>query len=316
MKIVILDYATLGYDLDLSGAKQYGEVITYEKTTQNEARERIADADIVIVNKVKMVREVLETAKNLKLICETATGFDNIDIDYCREKGILVANTPAYSSSCVAQVTVSMVCSLATHLRKYENSVASGDYTRAGNANLLVPVYHELCGKTWGIIGFGNIGRAVGRVAEAFGCKVLVNKRTAVDDYECVDLDTLLKNSDIITIHCPLNDQTRGMIGEREIEMMKNDVILVNVARGAIWDESAIAKAILNGKIGAIGCDVFTQEPIPAEHPFSALLGLDNVSLTPHMAWGSFESRTRCFNTVLSNINSYLKGEPTNIVNK
>lgn len=316
MKIVILDYATLGYDLDLSGAKKYGEVIAYEKTAQNEARERVREADIVIVNKVKMVREVLEDAKELKLICETATGFDNIDIDYCRERGILVANTPAYSSACVAQVTVSMVCSLATHLREYEHSVSSGEYTRAGNANLLVPVYHELCGKTWGIIGFGNIGRAVGAVAEAFGCRLLVNKRTPIEGYECVDLDTLLKNSDIITIHCPLNDKTRGMIGKRELDLMKNDAILVNVARGAIWDEGAVADAVLEGKIGAIGCDVFSCEPIPEGHPFTRLFGLENVSLTPHMAWGSFESRTRCFNTVLSNIDAYLKGAPTNIVNK
>ncbi len=316
MKIVILDYATLGYDLDLSGAKRFGNVIKYEKTSQSEARERILDADIVIVNKVKMVREVLEDAKNLKLICETATGFDNIDIDYCRQRGILVANTPAYSSSCVAQVTVSMVCSLATHLREYEDNVSSGEYTALGNANCLVPVYHELCGKTWGIIGFGNIGKAVAKIAEAFGCKILVNKRTKIDDYECVDLDTLLKNSDIISIHCPLNEQTRGMIGERELDLMKNDAIVINVARGAIWDEDAVAEAVLAGKIGAIGCDVFSHEPIEKNHPFSKLYGLKNVSLTPHMAWGSYESRMRCFNTVLSNIEAYLNGTPTNIVNK
>ncbi len=316
MKIVILDYATLGYDLDLSGAQAFGEVIKYEKTSQAEASERLRDADVVIVNKVKMVREVLEGAKNLKLICETATGFDNIDIEYCKSRGILVANTPAYSSDCVAQVTVSMVCSLLTHLREYEDNVSSGDYTRGGNANCLVPVYHEISGKTWGIIGFGNIGRAVGKVAEAFGCKLLVNKRTKIEGYECVDLDTLLRESDIITIHCPLSDATRGMIGKRELSMMKRDAIIVNVARGAIWDESAVADAILEGEIGGMGCDVFSVEPLPNGHPFERLFGLKNVSLTPHMAWGSFESRTRCFNTVLSNIKAYLDGAPTNIVNK
>ena len=316
MNIVILDYATLGYDLDLSGAERFGNVIKYEKTSQSEARERILEADVVIVNKVKMVREVLEDAKNLKLICETATGFDNIDIDYCRQRGILVANTPAYSSSCVAQVTVSMVCSLATHLREYEDNVSTGEYTALGNANCLVPVYHELCGKAWGIIGFGNIGKAVAKIADAFGCKILVNKRTKIDGYECVDLDTLLKNSDIISIHCPLSDETRGMIGKRELDLMKNDAIVINVARGAIWDEGAVADAILNGKIGAIGCDVFSVEPIPENHPFAKLYGLKNVSLTPHMAWGSYESRMRCFNTVLSNIEAYLNGTPTNIVNK
>ncbi len=316
MKIVILDYATLGYDLDLSGAERFGEVIKYERTTQSEASERLLDADIVIVNKVKMVREVLEGAKNLKLICETATGFDNIDIEYCRERGILVANTPAYSSSCVAQVTVSMVCSLLTHLREYEDCVFSGEYTNGGNANALVPVYHEIDGKVWGIIGFGNIGRAVGKIAEAFGCKLLVNKRTKIDGYECVDLDTLLRESDIITIHCPLNELTRGLIGKRELSLMKRDAIIINMARGAIWDEGAVADAILKGEIGGMGCDVFSCEPLPEGHPFERLYGLKNVSLTPHMAWGSYESRMRCFNTVLSNIEAFLNGEPSNIVNK
>ena len=316
MKIVILDYATLGYDLDLSGASRFGNVIKYERTTQSEAKDRIKDADIVIVNKIKMNEETLSSAKNLKLICETATGYDNIDIEYCKKNGILVANTPAYSSACVAQVTVSMVCSLATHLNEYEECVSSGEYTRLGNANCLTPVYHEIGGKTWGIIGFGNIGKSVAKIAEAFGCKILVNKRTKIDEYECVDLDELLRRSDIVTIHCPLNDQTRGMIGARELDMMKGDAILVNVARGAVWNENDVADAVLNGKIGAIGCDVFSVEPISNNHPFTRLFGLKNVLLTPHMAWGSFESRTRCFNTVLSNIEAYLNGEPTNIVSK
>ena len=316
MKIVILDYATLGYDLDLSGAEKFGTVIRYERSSQSEAKERLTDADVVIVNKVKMNRELLESAKNLRLICETATGYDNIDIEYCRERGILVANTPAYSSDCVAQVTVSMVCSLLTHLREYEDCVSSGDYTRDGNANCLVPVYHEISGKTWGIIGFGNIGRAVGKIAEAFGCRLLVNKRTKIEGYECVDLDTLLRESDIITIHCPLSDATRGMISKRELDMMKNDAIIINMARGAIWNEGEVAQAILDGKIGGMGCDVFSAEPLPEGHPFERLYGLKNVSLTPHMAWGSYESRTRCFNTVLSNIEAFLKGEPRNIVNK
>ena len=316
MKIVILDYATLGYDLDLSGAEKFGTVIKYEKSSPEEAKERLVGADVVIVNKVKMNENTLDSANNLKLICETATGYDNIDIEYCRKRGILVANTPAYSSDCVAQVTVSMVCSLLTHLREYEDCVASGEYSRGGNANRLVPVYHEISSKTWGIIGFGNIGRAVGKIAEAFGCRLLVNKRTKIEGYECVDLDTLLRESDIITIHCPLSDATRGMISKRELDMMKNDAIIINMARGAIWNEGEVAQAILDGKIGGMGCDVFSVEPLPEGHPFERLYGLKNVSLTPHMAWGSYESRMRCFNTVLSNIEAFLKGEPRNIVNK
>ncbi|MBQ9743650.1 MAG: hydroxyacid dehydrogenase [Clostridia bacterium] len=316
MKIVILDYATLGYDLDLSGAGKYGTVVKYETTSREEAPERIKDADIVIVNKIKMNESVLKNAKKLKLICETATGYDNIDIDYCMGRGITVTNTPAYSSQCVAQVTVSMVCSLATHLSEYTECVSSGRYTSDGVANCLVPVYHELYGKTWGIIGYGNIGKAVGKIADAFGCRVIVNKRKPEEGCECVDLDTLLKESDIISIHCPLTDLTRGMIDKNAISKMKNGVIIVNVARGAVWDENAICEAVISGKIGGMGCDVFTKEPFGKDHPFYSLLDNKNVCLTPHMAWGSFESRTRCFDTILSNIEAFLSNNPKNVVTK
>lgn len=315
MTIVILDYATLGYDLDLTPAERFGKVVKYENSTIEEASERVAEADVIIVNKIKMNEAVLKNAKNLKLICETATGYDNIDLDYCTKKGILVSNTPAYSSQCVAQVTVSMVCSLATHLKEYRECVASGKYTEAGVPNSLVPIYHELCGKTWGIIGYGNIGKAVGKIADAFGCKVIVNKRTPTPECECVSVDELISRADIISIHCPLNENTRNLIDVRELSMMKKDAILVNVARGGVWNEEAVANAILNGEIGAIGCDVFTKEPFDTNHPFYKIKSLDNVLLTPHMAWGSFESRTRCYSTVISNIEAYLKGEPTNIVN-
>ena len=314
MNIVILDYLTLGDDLDLSGASKYGTVIKYPYTKPEEAAERTKEADIIIVNKVKMNESSLKDANNLKLICETATGYDNIDIEYCKKRGILVANTPAYSTSCVAQVTVSMVCSLITHLHEYRSFVHNGGYQNSVSANMLKPIYHELDGLTWGIIGFGNIGRGVAKVAEAFGCRVIVNKRTPVNDYQCVDLEYLLKNSDIISIHCPLTSETRGMIGESELNIMKKNAIIINVARGAVWDEKAIAQAIINEKIGGIGCDVFSYEPIDKDHPFVEILNYDNVLLTPHMAWGSFESRTRCFNTVLSNIEAYMNGRKQNIV--
>ena len=314
MNIVILDYLTLGDDLDLSKASSFGTVTKYPYTKQEDAAERIKDADIVIVNKVKMNENTLKNANNLKLICETATGYDNIDIEYCKRRGILVANTPAYSTNCVAQVTVSMACSLITHLHEYRSFVHSGSYQNSVSANMLKPVYHEMNGMTWGIIGFGNIGRGVAKIAEAFGCKVIVNKRTPVDDFTCVDLEYLLKNSDIISIHCPLTDKTRGMIGTNELDLMKKNAVIINVARGAVWDEKAVAQAIIDEKIGGIGCDVFSYEPIDDEHPFVKILGYDNVLLTPHMAWGSFESRTRCFNTVLSNIEAYLNGKRQNII--
>ena len=314
MNIVILDYKTLGDDLDLSGAEKFGNVIKYTTTSQHEAIQRVKDADVIIVNKVKMTKEVVENAPNLKLICETATGYDNIDIAYCNSRGIKVANTPAYSTPCVAQVTISMALSLMTHLNEYRRFVHDGSYQNSISANKLEPVYHEVEGLNWGIIGFGNIGRRVATVAEALGCKVLINKRTPVSDFQCVDLEAILKKSDIISIHCPLSDATRGMIGKEQLAMMKKDAIIINVARGAIWDESAVADAILDGKIGGMACDVFSQEPLPKEHAFNKILDCENVILTPHMAWGSYESRTRCFNTVLSNIEAFLDGREQNLV--
>lgn len=312
MNIVILDYKTLGEDLDLSGALKFGSVTKYPVTRQEDAPNRLKDADIVIVNKVKMNECALKDAKNLKLVCETATGYDNIDIEYCKKRGIGVSNTPAYSTACVAQVTVSMACSLITHLQEYRQFVHNGSYQNSVSANMLEPVYHEMAGMTWGIIGGGNIGKGVAKIAEAFGCRVIVNKRTPTDEFECVDLEYLLKNSNIISIHCPLTDKTRGMIGKEQLAMMKKDAIIINVARGAVWDEGAVADAILNGTIGGMGCDVFSYEPIDEKHPFTKILHRNNVLLTPHMAWGSFESRTRCFNTVLSNIEAYLSGKEQN----
>ena len=314
MNIVILDYKTLGEDLDLSSVYRYGNVIKYPVTSQADAPERVKDADIVIVNKVKMNEDVLKNAKNLKLICETATGYDNIDIKYCSDHGIKVANTPAYSTSCVAQVTASMACSLLTCLNEYRSFVHDGKYQESDSANKLTPVYHEFFGLTWGIIGFGNIGKAVGKIAEAFGCRLLVNKQTPIEGYTCVDLETLLKSSDIISIHCPLTDKTKNLLGKKEFDIMKKNAIVINVARGGVWDENEVVNAILENKIGGIGCDVFTVEPLPKSHPFNKILDKENVILTPHMAWGSFESRTRCFNTVVSNIDAYLNGKEQNLV--
>ncbi len=315
MNIVILDYVTLGEDLDLSPASKFGNVIKYPTSTQEEAKERVKDADIIIVNKVKMVEDVLVNAPNLKLICETATGYDNIDLEYCKRREIKVANTPAYSTYCVAQVTASMALYLMTSLGEYRNYVHSGEYSKSTSANRLTPVYHELYGRTWGIIGFGNIGKAVYDIARALGCNVIVNKRNPVSGFECVSLEELLKRSDIISIHCPLTDATRGMIGEKEIALMKRDAILINAARGAVWDEGAMADAILQGKIGGLGCDVYATEPFRENHPFYKILDKKNVCLTPHMAWGAFETRTRCFNTVVSNIEAFLNGTEQNIVN-
>ena len=314
MNIVILDSKTLGEDLDLSPLSEFGTVVNYPTTSALEVVERVKNAEIIVVNKVKITKEVIDNAPNLKIICETATGYDNIDTKYCKEKGIAVTNTPAYSVHSVALVTVSMVCALATHLKEYSGFINSGEYQKSASANKLTPIYHELNGLTWGIIGFGNIGKAVGKVAEAFGCKLLVNKQTPIDGYECVDVDTLIEKSDIITIHCPLTDKTRNIIDEKRLEKAKKNAIIVNVARGGVWNENAVANAIIEGKIGGIGCDVFSTEPMPENHPFNKLLSYDNVILTPHMAWGAYEARKRCFDIVIDNIKAFLKGESKNRV--
>ena len=309
MKITFLDALTLGTDLDLSSFKKFGELCVFGGTTDSEVVSHISDSDVVIVNKIKLGRQNLPECKNLKLICITATGFDNIDLEYCKEAGIAVCNVVGYSTQNVAQITLSMALSLISHLKEYDRSVSSGRYSAGMTANILTPVYHEIYGKTWGIVGYGNIGRQVGKVAEAMGCRVIVNKRKPASDAECVDIDTLCREADIISVHTPLNDESRGLISRERIAMMKKDAIVINVARGAVVDEEALAEAVRDRKIGGIGVDVYSKEPMPENHPYMSVAGHDNVIFTPHMAWGSYEARVRCCDEVMLNIEAYLNSE-------
>lgn len=312
MKIVVGDAATLGTDLDLSHLNALGNVEIHALTAPHEIASRFDGADIAIVNKLRMNRDTLGEHPTLKMIAECATGFDNIDLDYCREKGIAVANVKGYSTHSVAQVTLSMVLSLTTNLTDFRTCVASGDYTAVGIANRLEPIFHELYGKTWGIVGVGNIGTQVASVARAMGCRVIGFSRTAKKGIEQVDLDALCRNADIISVHLPLSDQTRGIIGEREIALMKKDTILINVARGAVTDEKALANAILEDRIGGLGVDVYSVEPFPGSHPFTAIRNHPRVIFTPHMAWGAKEARERCLAEVAANIRAFLTGEKRN----
>lgn len=312
MKIVILDALTLGEELDLSLFSTLGETEIYSTSTQEQIVERTQDCDVVITNKLKLNSQNLYSAKNLKLICVTATGFDNIDVEYAKSRNIGVCNVVGYSTSNVAQLTVGFVLALANRTVEYRRSVSSGHYSECGIANILTPTYHEIEGLKWGVIGFGNIGKKVGTVANALGCKVLVNKRIPIDDYECIDVDTICRECDIISVHTPLNDTTRGLISEERLSMMKDGVILVNVARGAVTDEKAVADAIKSGKIGGFACDVYSSEPFGKDHPFYEIKEYDNVILTPHMAWGSYEARVRLCNEVKQNIIAYFSGEIRN----
>ncbi len=316
MKIVVLDRLTLGEDLDLSAAENFGTLVCYDNTAAEEVVSHIDDADVVFVNKVKLNETNLKKAHNLKLICEAATGYDNIDLAYCRNRGIAVCNVPGYSVYSVAQVTVSMVLSLVNHLPEYTRYTSDGTYSSGKTANILKPVYHELFGKTWGVIGYGGIGSKVGEIAKALGCRVLAFKQTPVDDVTCVDIDTLVQESDIITVHIPLSDATRNLLSREQIAKMKKTAIVVNTARGAVTDEKALCDALKDGKIAGLGVDVYSTEPFTEKSPFYAIRDYDNVCLTPHMAWGAKEARERCYREMLLNMQAFFEGKLRNRVEK
>lgn len=314
MKTVILDAQTLGGDIDLSCFSEIGETKIYDATSAAEIAERISDCEVVVLNKAKIGEKELDRANNLKLICITATGFDNVDVEACKKRNIAVCNVKGYSTDSVMQTTLAIVFSLVMHIPFYDNFVKSGEYTKSGMQNRLTPTFCELSGKKWGIVGYGGIGSRVARVAEALGCEVAAFSKTPKDGVRNVDIDTLCKESDIITVHLPLNEQTRHIIGEKQLNEMKPTAILVNAARGAVLDEAAVCKAVKEKKLAGFGTDVYSVEPLQKENPISELSECDNVILTPHLAWGAYEARVRCVREVIENIKSFEKGEKRNRV--
>ena len=312
MNIAILDKSTLGEDIDLSPIYTLGNVQEYETTDPQKVAERIKDAEVVVINKVKLNEDNLKHATSLKLIGVAATGYDNIDTSYCQKAGIALCNVPGYSTDSVAQVTVAMALSLITHLPQYTDFVHSGKYSQSSVANKLTPVYHEISSFTWGVAGGGGIGMRVAKVAQALGCKVLVCRRKQEGEFPVVDIDTLCKECDIISIHLPLSDETRNIINAERISSMKKGTVVINTARGAVTDENALAEAIISGHLGGLGVDVYSQEPFPSSHPFTKLLDIENVCLTPHMGWGSKEARARCVNKIAENIKCFFSGTAQN----
>lgn len=312
MRISVLDAGTLGDDLDISVLKKFGEVSVHQSTAPEDTAANIGDAEIIIVNKVKISATVLEKTPSLRLICIAATGFDNVDVAACKAAGVGVCNVVGYSTDSVAQITVASAMWLACRYGVYLPFVQSGAYSAGSSANKVSPPFYEFRGKTWGVVGYGNIGKQVGRVASALGCRVIVNKRTPEDGVECVDIDTLCREADIISIHTPLNDGTRGLINEARIASMKPSVIVVNTARGAVTNEDALAVAVKAGKIAGLASDVYSAEPMPKTHPFYDIKDLPNVCLTPHMAWAAYEARQRCLDEMVANIESFLSGATRN----
>ncbi len=314
MKITVLDAETIGADVSMEVFSPFGEVTVYASTSPNEVALHAAGAEVLLLNKVRLHAENLRGCDTLRLICVAATGFDNIDLDYCRSRGIAVCNVVGYSTQSVAQLTLAMALSLMTNLPAFDAHVRSGAYTANGIPNCLTPTYHEIAGKTWGIVGFGNIGRQVGLVARALGCRVLVNKRTPVEDWDCVSLEKICRESNILSIHTPLNEATRNLIDREHIAMMKPNAIVINVARGAVTDEQALADALREGRLGGLGVDVYSAEPMRADHPFYSIRERENVCFTPHMAWGAYETRVRLLSEMAENIRSYLEGGKRNRV--
>jgi len=310
MNIVVLDKDTLGEDIELSALAAVGTLTVYGNTAPEQVKERLQDADVAVLNKIKLQEKNLAGTK-VRLICVAATGYDNIDTDYCRRADVALCNVPGYSTDSVAQLTLAMALSLATRLGEYTEYVNDGRYTASGVANKLTPVFHELAGKTWGVVGGGGIGRRVARLAQAFGCKVLMCRRAKETEFETADMDRLCLESDILSLHCPLTDQTRGMLSAERIAAMKEGAMVINTARGAVTDEAALAQAVKAGRI-ALGCDVYSTEPFGESHPFYELRGLPQVCLTPHMAWGAFEARMRCMEEIAKNIVSFYKKEERN----
>ena len=315
MKIVELDRETLGYDIDTSVLKTIGSFEEHEAADLETTREYIKDADVIIFNKTKMNEELLKDAPNVKLLAITATGFDNIDLEYCKSRGIAAANVKAYSTPAVAQHTFAMALFVLEKISYYDEYVKSGRYSSQSGFCNFDEKYNELSGKTWGIIGMGNIGRSVARIAEAFGCKVIfysASGNSTCTDYERVELDVLLKESDVLSIHCPLSDRTRNLINRDTLKLMKKSAILINVARGPVVNDADLAEALNNGTIAGAGLDVLGVEPMEKDNPLGLIKDSRKLLITPHMAWASVESRQRCFDEVFENIRAFMEGRERN----
>ena len=304
MKIVFLDAATMG-DVSFEPIAALGEFVKYDRSSAQEAIGRVADCDVMIINKVLVTPELIDAAPSLKLICESATGVNNIDLEYAASKGIPVRNAVGYSTGAVAQATFMQILSLMGEGPYYDDCVKSGRYSAMDIFTDPDMNWEELEGKTIGIIGMGNIGSRVASIAKAFGMNVCYYSTSGTGhctDYPCLSLDELLKVSDVVSIHAPLNDRTNGLIGAEQIAMMKQTAILVNMGRGGIVDESALADAINNKAIAGAALDVFVKEPVPANNPLLHVKYPERLRLAPHAAWASVQARERLVAQIAANI--------------
>ncbi len=317
MKIVILDgHAVNPGDLSWDAIRQFGEVTVYEHTANIDAAERIGDADVILTNKTPITEELLDACPSIRLICVLATGYNVVDCEATRRRGIPVCNVPDYGTSAVAQFTFSLLLELCNRVGLHDEAVHQGDWTSSPYFCFWNTPQMELAGKTLGIIGFGRIGRAVGRIGKAMGMNVIAYNRSrhpegeAIGEY--VDLDTLFARSDVISLHCPLTPENTGLINAETIGKMKDGVILLNTARGGLLNEQDVTDALCSGKLRGAAVDVVSQEPILASN---SLLTAPNCIITPHMAWAPVESRQRIIDCTVASMQAFLDGEPINTVN-
>lgn len=304
MKMVFLDAATMG-DVSFAPLERLGSLVCYDSSTPQEALERVSDCDVLIVNKVRVTPELIDAAHDLKLICETATGVNNIDIEYAAKRGIPVRNVAGYSTPTVAQATFMHILSLAGSAPYFDDAVKSGRYSASGMFTDVSVNWWELAGKTIGIIGMGNIGRKVARIAEAFGmnvCYFSTSGTSHCKDYPSLPLEQLLAQSDIVSVHAPLNERTDALIGEKELAMMKSSAYIVNMGRGGIVVEEALVKAVDEGVIAGAALDVFSVEPLPEDSCYLKARHPERFRFAPHVAWASEEARARLLGMVAENI--------------
>lgn len=317
MNIVILDSITLGSDISLDKLKTLGNVTVYSTSTPDEAAERLKDADVAIVNKVLMNEYSLKNANNLKMIALTATGYNNVDFEYTRPRGIVVANVAGYSTDSVVQHTFALMFYVMEKLSYYDEYVKSGEYAKSPSFTHFDKVFMELKGKTWGIIGLGEIGRGVANVAKAFGCRVVyysTSGKNSNSDYERVSFEEILAQSDILSIHAPLNSATENLMNYEAFKQMKKNAILINVGRGPIVNEEDLVRALNEDLIGGAGLDVISKEPILESNPLNQVKDSSKLIVTPHIAWATYEARTRLMDEVYKNIESFMQGKERNVI--
>lgn len=319
MKIVILDgYTVNPGDLSWDKLKKLGDLTVYDRIEEQTVVEKIGDAEIIYTNKTRITRETIEACPNLKYIGVLATGYNTVDVDAAKEKGVLVSNIPAYSTDAVAQSTFALLLEICHHVGEHSEMVRNGAWTNHIDFSFWMYPVIELAGKTMGIIGFGKIGQAVAKIAQALGMKVLVHSRSYRpelynnDSCRYVTFDELLSNSDVISLHCPLFPETRGIINKNSIDKMKDGVIIINTSRGPLIVEEDLKAALDSEKVYGAAVDVVSKEPIEENNP---LLKAKNIFITPHIAWTAKDARIRLINIAVKNLESYLAGSPTNIVN-